>query len=105
MSDLYVQIATLEIYPLHIAAYRIAVAEQAKAAIEKETGILLLNVVANKVDPTRVTVFEIYRDRVAYESHLKVEHFLKYKATAESKVKSLTLTRVSPVAIAAKPHV
>ena len=38
MSDLYIQIATLEIYPSHIAAYRIAVAQQAKAAIEREPG-------------------------------------------------------------------
>ncbi len=66
MSDLYIQIATLEICPLHIAAYRIAVAQQAKAAIEKEPGVLTLNAVANKDDPTRITVFEIYRDRVAY---------------------------------------
>jgi quinol monooxygenase YgiN len=105
MSDLYVQIATLEIYPSHIAAYRIAVAEQAKAAIEKESGVLSLNAVANNDDSTRITVFEIYRDRAAYESHLKAEHFLKYKAAVESMVKSLTLTPVSPVALAAKSHV
>ena len=67
--------------------------------------MLSLNAVANKDDPTRITVFEIYRDRVAYESHLKAEHFLRYKATVESMVKSLTLTPVNPVALAAKPHV
>lgn len=105
MSDLYVQIATLEIYPAHIAAYRIAVAEQAAAAIKNKSGVLLLNAVANKDDPTRITVFEIYRDRAAYEGHLKAEHFLKYKAIVESMVKSLTLTPVSPVALVAKPHV
>ena len=105
MNELYVQIAELEIHPSHIAAYRIAVTEQAKVAVEKEPGVLALNAVADKANPTRITVFEIYRDRTAYESHLKAEHFLKYKATVESMVKSLTLTPVSPVVLATKPHV
>jgi quinol monooxygenase YgiN len=85
MSEPYVQIATLEIHPSHIAAYRIAVAEHTKAAIANEPGLLALNAVANKDDPTHITVFEIYRDRAAYESHLKAEHFLKYKATVALK--------------------
>ncbi len=105
MNDLYLQIATLEIHPSQIAAYRLAVEEQAKTAIEKEPGVLALNAVANKDDPTRITVFEIYRDRAAYESHLKAEHFLRYKATVETMVKSLKLTLVSPVVLATKPHV
>ncbi len=105
MSEHYVQIATLEIYPAQVAAYRIAVADHAKAAIEKEPGVLALNAVANKDDPTRITVFEIYKDRSAYEGHLKAEHFLRYKATVESMVKSLTLTPVVPIVLATKPHV
>ena len=105
MSDFYIQIATLEIYPAQIAAYRIAVAEHAKTAIEKEPGVLSLSAVANKDDPTRITVFEIYKDRSAYESHLKAEHFLRYKAIVEGMVKSLVLTPVLPVALASKSRV
>jgi quinol monooxygenase YgiN len=105
MSDLYVQIAALEIHASQVAAYRLAVEDQANAAIAKEPGVLALNAVANKDDPTRITVFEIYRDRAAYESHLKAEHFLRYKATVEAMVKSLTLTPVSPIVLATKRHV
>lgn len=105
MGEFYIQIATLEIYPSHLEAYRIAVSDHAKAAISNEPGVLMLNAVADKDDPNKITVFEVYRDRDAYQSHLKAEHFLRYKATVESMVKSLTLTPVNPVVLAAKPHV
>ena len=52
--------------------------------------------------PTRVTVFEIYRDRQAYLAHLQAPHFLKYKASVEKMVKSLKLIPVDPVKLGAK---
>ena len=42
-------------------------------------------------------MFEIYRDREAYLAHLKAPHFLKYKATVETMVKSLKLIPVDTV--------
>jgi len=101
-QDFYVQIATLEIDPSRLTEYYAAVTAQAKASIENEPGVLALNAVAAKDDPAHITVFEIYRDRAAYESHLKAEHFLRYKATVESMVKSPTLTPVAPVVLATR---
>jgi quinol monooxygenase YgiN len=102
-GELYVQIATLEIDPSRIEEYRAAVAEQIKAAIENEPGVLTLSAVADRSNPARVTVFEIYRNRGAYEAHLKAAHFLVYKAKVESIVKSLTLTPMVPVALGPQP--
>ena len=102
-DDLHVQIATLEIDPSRIEEYRAAVAEQIKSAIENEPGVLTLYAVADRSNPARITVFEIYQNRAAYEAHLKAAHFLAYKARVESMVTSLTLTPVSPVALGAQP--
>jgi quinol monooxygenase YgiN len=103
-DERYVQIATLEIDPLRLAEYHAAVKTQIKAAVQGEPGVLTLYAVANLNDPALITVFEIYRDKDAYETHLKAPHFLAYKSAVEPIVKSLTLTRVAPVALAAKPQ-
>jgi quinol monooxygenase YgiN len=98
----YVQVAEIEVDPAQVDAYRAAVREQIEAAIRKEPGVLVLYAVHEKEDPTRVRVFEIYRDRKAYEAHLGSDHFKKYKATVEKMVKSLKLVQATPIALSAK---
>jgi len=83
-------------------AYRTAVQEQIDAAIQKEPGVLVLYAVSEKDEPNHVKVFEIYRDRKAYEAHLGSDHFKKYKATVEKMVKSLKLVQATPIALRAK---
>jgi quinol monooxygenase YgiN len=58
--------------------------------------------VAKKENPTRLKVFEIYRDTNAYRSHLETPLFKEYKATTEKMVKSLKLLLLSPVMLGAK---
>jgi quinol monooxygenase YgiN len=41
--------------------------------------------------PTEIRILEIYKNREAYESHLKTAHFLKYKTTTLKMVRSLKL--------------
>ena len=100
---MYVQIASLEIEPSCLDDYKAAVKEQIETAVRTEPGVLALHAVADKDHPGHITVFEIYRDQGAYEAHLQTAHFLAYKAKVETMVRSLTLTRVSPVGFAAKP--
>jgi quinol monooxygenase YgiN len=83
-------------------AYRAAVQEQIDAAIRKEPGVLVLYAVSEKDNPTHVKVFEIYRDRSAYEAHLGSDHFKKYKTTVEKMVKSLKLMQATPIMLGAK---
>ncbi|WP_247484838.1 antibiotic biosynthesis monooxygenase [Bradyrhizobium sp. 193] len=83
-------------------AYRAAIEEQIGAAIQKEPGVLVLYAVPEKDDPTRVKVFEIYRDTKAYEAHLGSDHFKKYKAKVEKMVKSLKLVQATPIALGAE---
>ncbi|EHR06081.1 putative quinol monooxygenase [Bradyrhizobium sp. WSM471] len=98
----YVQVAEIEIDPAQLDTYRAAVQEQIDAAIQKEPGVLVLYAVSEKDEPSRVKVFEIYRDRKAYEAHLGSDHFRKYKAAVEKMVKSLKLVQATPIALGAK---
>ena len=101
-SGQYVQLAEIVVDAAQLDAYKAAVQEQIDAAIRKEPGVLVLYAVSEKDDPTRVKVFEIYRDRSAYEAHLGSDHFKKYKATVEKMVKTLKLVQATPIALYAK---
>lgn len=96
------QIATIEVDAAQLAGYQAALKEQAATAIRVEPGVLMLYAVADKKNPTRITIMERYASEAAYRAHLKSPHFLKYKATVKGMVKSLTLTEATPIALAVK---
>ncbi len=102
MQAQYVQVAEIEIDPAQLEEYRAAVREQIDTAIRVEPGVLVLYAVSEKDNPTRVRVFEIYRDTDAYQLHLESAHFKKYKATTEKMVKSLKLVQTTPIVLGAK---
>jgi len=102
MQRQYVQEAEIEIEPAQLDDYKAAVTEQIETAIRVEPGVLVLYAVSEKDNPTRVRVFEIYRDVDAYRSHLETVHFKKYKTTTEKMVKSLKLIQTTPILLGAK---
>ncbi|HEY6259307.1 MAG TPA: putative quinol monooxygenase [Xanthobacteraceae bacterium] len=102
MPAQYVQVAEIEIDPAQLEDYKAAVREQIETAIRVEPGVLVLYAVSEKDNPTRIRVFEIYRDTDAYRSHLESAHFKKYKATTEKMVKSLKLVQTTPIMLGAK---
>ncbi|OSJ37009.1 antibiotic biosynthesis monooxygenase [Bradyrhizobium japonicum] len=103
-DEQYVQLAEIEVDPVQLDAYRAAVQEQIDAAIRNEPGVLVLYAVSEKGNPTHVKVFEIYRDRSAYEAHLESDQFKKYKTTVEKMVKSLKLIQASPIMLGAQSN-
>ena len=81
----------------HLPAYRDALAEEVRASMKLEPGVLSLYAVFDKEDPTRLTILEIYASRQAYEQHVKSSNFLKYKSGTLHMVKSLELVDVDPL--------
>lgn len=102
MQDRYVQIAEIEIDPAQLDAYKAAVREHIETAVRVEPGVLALQAVSEKDDPTHIRVFEIYANMEAYKTHLEAPHFKKYKTATEKMVRSLRLIPVVPVALGAK---
>lgn len=103
VDNRYIQIAEIEIDPAQLEAYKAAVKEQIDTAVRVEPGVLMLYAVTETDNPTRVRVFEVYRDAAAYRSHLEAPHFKKYKSTTATMVKSLKLVVTKPVALESKP--
>lgn len=99
-----VRIAKLVIDSAQLENYMTALKEHAETAVRVEPGVLTLYAVAEKNNPTRITVFEIYADAAAYQAHLQTAHFKKYKSTTKDMVKSLALVETVPIVLAAKPR-
>ena len=97
------RIARIQVYPEYLEQYKVALAEHAKVAVQVEPGVICLQAVYDKSQPTNVTVFEVYASEEAYQTHLKTVHFLKYKNGTLKMVKSLELVAVAPIGIEIKP--
>jgi len=103
-KDRVVRIAKLQIDPAQLENYMATLKEHAETAVRVEPGVLTLYAVAEKNNPTHITVFEIYADDAAYQAHLQTAHFKKYKSTTKDMVKSLELVETTPIVLAAKPR-
>src|SRR5207248_1657330 len=86
-----VRIAELEIDPVQLEAYKLALKEEIETSIRVEPGVLTLYAVSLKEHPEQVRLFETYRDAAAYESHIQSSHFKTYKDRTRQMVKLLTL--------------
>jgi len=99
-----VRIAKLQIDPAQLENYKAALKEHAETAVRLEPGVLTLYAVAEKNNPTHITVFEIYANAQAYQAHLQTAHFKKYKSITKDMVKSLELVDVEPIALESKTN-
>jgi quinol monooxygenase YgiN len=98
-----VRLAKIKVDPLQLDKYNIALKEQMTTAVRVEPGVLTYYAVADKIDPSHITILEIYADTAAYQSHITTTHFKKYKDTVKNMVKSLELVDVNLIASAKKP--
>jgi quinol monooxygenase YgiN len=66
-------------------------------------GVLSYHAVADKSDPSTITILEVYADSAAYQTHILTPHFLKYKETVKDMVKSLELVDLTVIGFVRKP--
>jgi quinol monooxygenase YgiN len=92
-----VRLAKLVIDSAQLEAYKTMLKEEIKASVKVEPGVITLYAVAEKNNPTHITILEIYADTVAYKAHLQTPHFIKYKNGTKNMVKSLELVEAVPL--------
>ena len=97
-----VRLAKIKVDPLQLDKYNDALKEQMTTAVRVEPGVLTYYAVADKNDPSQITILEIYADTDAYKSHIETIHFKKYKETVKDMVKALELTDVNLIGSAKK---
>ena len=92
-----VRLSKITVDAAQLDAYNAFLKEEIEASMRLEPGVLTLYATAEKDNPNKMTILEIYVDRAAYESHLKTPHFQKYKQGTLSMVKELELVDVKPL--------
>jgi quinol monooxygenase YgiN len=97
-----VRIAELEIDPVQLEAYKLALKEEIETSIRVEPGVLALYAVSVKEHPEQIRLFETYRDASSYQSHLQSPHFKTYKDRTRQMVKSLRLLETEPILLGTK---
>jgi len=92
-----VRLAKLVIDSAQLENYKAALKEGIETAVRIEPGVLTLYAVAEKNNPTHITILEIYADADAYKAHVQTLHFKKYKDITKDMVKSLELVDTDPL--------
>lgn len=96
------RIAKIKVDSSQLEKYTAALKEQMHAAIQLEPGVLSYTAVADKKDPSSITILEVYANLDAYQSHILTPHFKKYKETVKNWVLSLELIDTDLVVSAKK---
>jgi quinol monooxygenase YgiN len=99
-----VRLAIIKVDPMQLEKYNTALKQQMTTAVRVEPGVLTYYAVADKSDPSSITILEIYADTAAYNAHIQTPHFIKYKDTVKNMVQSLKLVDVTLIGAAKKPE-
>jgi quinol monooxygenase YgiN len=99
----FIRLAELEIDQSQLAAFQAAAHTHAEAALRLEPGLLALHAAAEKDQPGRIRVLEIYADAQAYRSHLQTPHFLQFSEAIRPMVRTRQLLDAVPVRLGSKP--
>lgn len=91
-DEMLIRISEIHIHQDYLTEYISILKEEAEASVRLEPGVISIFPMFQKEDSTEFRILEIYRNKEAYESHLKTPHFKKYKTTTLDMVKSLKLT-------------
>ncbi|MDE5571922.1 MAG: amidohydrolase family protein, partial [Prevotella sp.] len=96
-GKMLVRIAEIEVYPQYLSEYLTYANEVDRLSMEREPGVVCLFPMQSAEDSTQIRILEIYASEEAYQSHIKTEHFLKYKQGTLHMVKSLKLPSMQPL--------
>ena len=97
MEKMLVRIAEIEVYPQYLTEYLAFANEVDRLSVECEPGVICLFPMQSAENPTLIRILEIYASEEAYQSHLKTDHFQKYKQGTLHMVKDLKLPAMEPL--------
>ena len=96
-NTMIVRLAEIEVYPEHLQEYLKFANEVDRLSVEREPGVVCLFPMQSAEDSTQIRILEIYASEEAYQSHIKTEHFQKYKQGTLHMVKDLKLPTMKPL--------
>lgn len=95
--DGIVRLSKIQVNPDYLDEYIKYATEVGAISLETEPGVLTMYAVADKDNPSSITILETYSSQDAYRKHIASEHFQKYKHGTLHMVDSLVLDDVIPL--------
>ena len=102
-GSMIVRLSVIEVYPEYLDDYLAAAATVGGESVRKEPGVVCIFPSKINRDNCQIRILEIYRDKAAYESHIKTDRFQTYKQGTLHMVKSLDLVDMTPLDTDAMP--
>jgi len=102
-QTMIVRLAEIEVYPQHLKEYLEFANEVDRLSVEREPGVICLFPMQSAEDSTQIRILEIYASEKAYQSHLKTDHFQRYKQGTLHMVRNLRLPTMKPLDPATMP--
>ncbi len=96
-ADGFIQLSKIEVRPESLADYTKFATEVGDISLRTEPGVLTMYSVSEKENPCKITILETYASKEAYDKHIASDHFQKYKQGTKDMVKSLELTKQTPL--------
>lgn len=100
----YIRLVKIELESNAIADFGSLANNVMMPGLKSESGVFVMYAVAEKNNPTRISILEVYKNLDSYNKHIKTSHFLKYKDQSAKMVKSLKLIDVDPIVLGSKPQ-
>jgi quinol monooxygenase YgiN len=97
-----VRIVNIVIDSSQVDSFKAALKKDIEASVFTEPGMIAIHAVFDKVNPTHVTVFEIYENIQAHKTHQESDHFQVYKQATTTMVQSIVRIKVSAIALESK---
>lgn len=95
--DGIMRLSKIQVNPDYLDEYIKYATEVGAISLETEPGVLTMYAVADKDNPSSITILETYSSQDAYRKHIASEHFQKYKHGTLHMVDSLVLDDVIPL--------
>ena len=80
---MYIIHAPIQIKPGHADEFIEAILLDAKASVKNEPGCVRFDVLRDEEDPNRIYLYEVYKDKAAFEYHTTTPHIKKWQETVK----------------------
>ena len=81
---MFVLMVGIRVPAQHRAEVLDVLTEDARTSVRDEPGCFRFDLLRDPEKATRFYLYEVYRDKAAFEAHLETPHFGKWKASVES---------------------
>ena len=80
---MYVIVAPIKIKPEHREAFLESMLDDAVGSVSNEPGCIRFDVIQDEKDPNKIYLYEVYKDKAAFDAHLGAPHFIKWRDTVK----------------------